>query len=402
MSLRYVKWLCVVGLAVFAMGCAMKQVQPMRTAFDAVKFPAQEYVPKVDNFLVILDDSASMGDMVKEQKKIDLALDVVHRLNQTLPELGYTGGLRTFGQGECLGAADSSLLYGMTKYSTAGMDQALQKINCIGGNTPMEAGIEGAMKDLKDVKGKTAVIVVSDGILIDEEPFVAAEQLKKQLGNNLCIYTVQVGNDPRGKMALERIAQIGGCGFSTSADAIYSAKDMAGFAEKVFLAKAPPKAAPPPPPPPPPAPKMVPPPAPMDSDGDGVMNDKDACPNTPKGAKVDEKGCWVIGMVHFDFDKADIKPAYQGMLDEVAKVMSMNPGVTMEIDGHTDSTGPDAYNQKLSERRAKAAMTYLVGKAIAKERFMEKGFSFHKPIASNDTKDGRAKNRRDEFNPSVR
>ena len=401
MSLRYLKWVCVVGLAVLVTGCAMKQVQPTRTPFDAAKFPAEKYVPGVDNFIVIFDDSASMGDMVKEQKKIDLALDVVYRLNQTLPELGFTGGLRTFGQGECLGAAASSLLYGMTKYSTAGMDQALQKINCVGGNTPMEAGIEGAMKDLKDVKGKTSVILVSDGIVLDDEPVLAAEQLKKQLGGNLCIYTVQVGHDARGKMLMEKMANIGACGFATNTDEIYSNKDMAGFVELAFLAKAPPKPAAPPPPPPP-APKVVPPPSPMDRDGDGVTDDKDACPNTPKGAKVDEKGCWVIGMVHFDFDKADIKPAYQGMLNEVASIMSMNPGLTMEIDGHTDSKGSDAYNQKLSERRAKAAMTYLVGKGMAKERFMVKGFSFNKPIASNDTEQGRAKNRRDEFKPSVR
>jgi OOP family OmpA-OmpF porin len=392
MKWRNLKWLPVLGLAVLAMGCATNKVQTTRTAFDATKFPAGMYVPAVDNFIVILDDSASMADMVKDQMKIDVALDVVHRLNQTLPELGYMGGLRTFGPG------GTSLLYGMTKYSTAGMEQALQGITFTGGNTPMELGIEGAMKDLKDAKGKTAVIIVSDGIVIDEEPILAAEQLKKQFGDNICIDTVQVGNDPRGKILLENIAKIGGCGFATTAEAIYASNDMAGFVEKVFLAKAPMKAAPPPPPPPPPAPKVVP-PTPMDSDGDGVTDDKDACPNTPKGAKVDEKGCWVIGMVHFDFDKADIKPAYQPILDEVARVMSMNPGLNMELDGNTDSTGPDAYNQKLSERRAKAAMTYLVGKGIAKERFMVKGFSFHKPIASNDTKEGRAKNRRVEMKP---
>jgi OmpA-OmpF porin, OOP family len=401
MSCRSLKWLCVFGMAVLVVGCATGQVQTTRTAFDAAKFPDGTYVSAVDNFIVLLDDSLSMDDRVKEQKKIDLALDVVHRLNQTLPELGFMGGLRTFGQGACLGAEDTSLLYGMTKYSTAGMDQALQKIKCTGGNTPMESGIEGAMKDLKDVKGKTAVIVVSDGIVLDEKPVLAAEQLKKQLGDNGCIYTVQVGNDPRGKILMEKIAKAGGCGFATNADEIYSSKEMGGFVERVFLAKAPPKPAAPPPPPPP-APKVVPPAAPMDRDGDGITDDKDACPNTPKGAKVDEKGCWVIGMVHFDFDKADIKPAYQGVLDGVASVMSMNPGVTMQIDGHTDSVGPDAYNQKLSERRAKAAMTYLVGKGIAKERFMVKGFSFNKPIASNDNKEGQAKNRRDELNPSVR
>jgi OOP family OmpA-OmpF porin len=274
------------------------------------------------------------------------------------------------------------------------MDQALQKITPPGGNTPMEMGIEGAMKDLKEVKGKTAVIVVSDGIVLDEEPILAAEALKKQLGDNGCIYTVQVGDDPRGKMLMEKIAKIGGCGFATNAEQIYSSKDMAGFVERVFLAKAAAKAAPPPPPAP--APKVVP-PTPMDSDGDGVTDDKDACPNTPKGARVDEKGCWVIGMVHFDFDKADIKPAFRPALDEVARVMSMNSGLSIEVAGHTDSIGPDAYNQKLSERRAKAAVNYLVGKRIAKERFMVKGFSFHKPIASNDNEAGRAKNRRAEM-----
>ena len=287
----------------------------------------------------------------------------------------------------------------MTKYSTAGMNQALEKIKCIGGNTPLETGIAASMKDIKDAKGKTAVIVVSDGIVLDDEPILAAEALKKQLGDNLCIYSVQVGNDPRGKMLMERIAKAGGCGFATNADEIYSNKDMAGFVELVFLAKAPPKAAPPPPPPPPPAPKVVTSPAPMDSDGDGVTNDKDACPNTPKGAKVDEKGCWVIGLVHFDFDKADIKPAYQPILNEVARVMSMNAGLSLQVDGHTDSIGPDAYNQKLSERRAKAAVNYLVGKGIPKEKFMAKGFSFHKPIASNDNEKGRAENRRAEMKP---
>ena len=89
MFLRSMRWLCVLGLAVLVMGCATKQVQPTRTAFDATVFPEGKYVSAVDNFIVILDDSASMADMVKEQRKIDLALDVVHRMNQTLPELGF-------------------------------------------------------------------------------------------------------------------------------------------------------------------------------------------------------------------------------------------------------------------------------------------------------------------------
>jgi OOP family OmpA-OmpF porin len=398
MFLRNLKWLCVLGLAVLVMGCATKPIQPTTTGFNAETFPAGMYVPAADNFLVIFDGSASMDDLYKDQMKINLALDVVYRMNQTLPELGYMAGLRTFGQGGCLGASDTTLLYGMTRYSTAGMDQAIQKIKCTGGNTPLEDGIEGAMKDLKDAKGKTAVIIVSDGIVIDEAPLRAAEALKKQLGDNGCFYTVQIGDDPRGKVLLEQIAKIGVCGFYTNADNIYSSKDMAGYVEKVLLAKAPPKPAPPPPAPAP-APKVTPSPTLKDSDGDGVPDDKDACPNTPKGAIVDARGCWVIGMIHFNYDKAEIRAADKGTLDEVARVMSMNPGLNMEIDGYTDSKGSEAYNQKLSERRAKAVMMYLVGKGIAKDRFVVKGFSFNKPIASNDTEEGRAKNRRVEMKP---
>ena len=136
---------------------------------------------------------------------------------------------------------------------------------------------------------------------------------------------------------------------------------------------------------------------PMDSDGDGVIDTLDRCPQTPKGASVNEYGCWVCKDVNFDFDKWNIKPEYYPNLDMQVDLLKRNPDMTVEIQGHTDNIGPKEYNQGLSERRANAVMNYLVKKGIAKERLSAKGYGFSAPLASNETKEGRAKNRRVQF-----
>lgn len=138
---------------------------------------------------------------------------------------------------------------------------------------------------------------------------------------------------------------------------------------------------------------------PPDTDGDGVLDYLDKCPGTPKGAKVNSDGCWVLSDVNFDTDKSDIKPAFAARLDEVAEVLSQNPGLNIEIQGHTDNVASAAYNQKLSERRSAAVKAYLVDKGIAAERMTAEGFGLTQPIASNDTDEGRAKNRRVQLKP---
>ncbi|SPD72785.1 conserved exported hypothetical protein [uncultured Desulfobacterium sp.] len=138
---------------------------------------------------------------------------------------------------------------------------------------------------------------------------------------------------------------------------------------------------------------------PKDSDGDGVFDNEDKCPGTPKGATVNEFGCWVIKNVHFDFDKYNIKPQYYPDLDQVVTVLEKNPGLNVEVQGHTDNMGTEQYNQRLSERRAMAVMNYFVDKGIAKGRLSASGYGFSKPVTTNDTEEGRAKNRRVQLNP---
>ena len=115
------------------------------------------------------------------------------------------------------------------------------------------------------------------------------------------------------------------------------------------------------------------------------------------GVKVDNRGCWVIGDVKFDFDKWDIKPMFYPVLDEVLTALKKNPNLKVEIQGHADSTGTVQYNQSLSEKRAKAVMEYLVKKGIKRERLSAVGYGLKRPAATNATKEGRAQNRRVEF-----
>jgi len=138
---------------------------------------------------------------------------------------------------------------------------------------------------------------------------------------------------------------------------------------------------------------------PLDSDGDGVPDYQDQCPETPMGAKVDKRGCWVIEGVKFDFNKWIIKPAYTPVLDEVMTVLKKNPDLKLEIQGHTDNIGTAQYNQRLSEKRASAVMKYLVQKGIEKKRLSTIGYGLKRPIASNATPEGRARNRRAELRP---
>ena len=159
---------------------------------------------------------------------------------------------------------------------------------------------------------------------------------------------------------------------------------------------------PPPPPPPEPAPEPAPPPPNPDLDGDGVMNEHDKCPNTRPGAVVDLDGCEVEAVielegVHFDFDKATLRPEAKTILDEAAALLNKNERVVVEVAGHTDSTGSESYNQGLSERRANSVQDYLVGKGVKAHRLSSKGYGESMPVASNDTKEGRAENRRVEL-----
>lgn len=142
---------------------------------------------------------------------------------------------------------------------------------------------------------------------------------------------------------------------------------------------------------------------PADTDGDGVEDARDRCPNTPEGALVDEAGCAreltreikQTLYVEFEHDRTEVRPAYYPEIGKLARVLKQYPTARILLEGHTDSTGPASYNQRLSKSRADAVMKVLVSQFnISAERIRTSGMGESQPIASNDTAEGRARNRR--------
>jgi len=170
-----------------------------------------------------------------------------------------------------------------------------------------------------------------------------------------------------------------------------------GEVAKPAPAPAPAPAAPPPPPPPPTCDQL-------DDDGDGVNNCEDKCPTSQAGQAIGPDGCPValtidLRGVNFDFDKATLRPESAAILDEAASVLSKYPQLKVEVAGHTDSVGAEVYNQGLSERRAKAAYDYLLAHGVSAAQLVgPNGYGEARPIDSNDSSEGRARNRRTELN----
>jgi OOP family OmpA-OmpF porin len=107
----------------------------------------------------------------------------------------------------------------------------------------------------------------------------------------------------------------------------------------------------------------------LDDDGDGVNNCNDRCPNSVAGQTIGADGCEVkvtidLRGVNFDFDKATLRPDAIAILDEAVSILQRYPQMRFELAGHTDECGSDAYNQRLSERRARVVYDYLIGKGI--------------------------------------
>ena len=145
------------------------------------------------------------------------------------------------------------------------------------------------------------------------------------------------------------------------------------------------------------------PPPSKDSDGDTVPDDIDKCPNTPPGSKVDAVGCPIliereaIQGIKFKTGKSIIDPSSYPILDKVVQALKDHPEMKVEIQGYTDNKGKAASNIALSQARARAVYNYLVKKGISPKRLTFKGYGPANPVATNDTEQGRAQNRRIEF-----
>ena len=436
-SITFALVFMIAGALIFGCATALPPLIPFSALDLNAKVKSGQISQKTAAFLVILDASGSMA----QEGKLEIARNFVNRLNQTIPNIQLQAGLRRVAGVNSPFVPGTERIYGMTDYTKQGLENGLKSIEGAKGETPLAAGIKSAIADLEAINGNMAVIVVSDGRGTDGNPVAAAKALKEAYGDRVCIYSVLVGHDLDGGETMVNIAKAGRCGVTINAEDTVSPAQMAGYVERVFFrggmldsdgdgvpndldqCPATPKGV-----------KvdsrgcaldsdgdLVPdyldkcpntprgvkvdykgcPVTAGDADGDGVPDSLDRCPNTPYGAKVNAQGCWVLGEVLFAFDKSDINPKYDGMLDDAVKVLMRNPDLKIEIQGHTDSIGSAAYNQALSERRAKAVMRYFMKKGVSVSRMKAVGYGLTRPVATNKTKEGRAQNRRVELAPML-
>ena len=341
-------------------------------------FAAEKYVKKVDNFIILVDRSGSMDEKYvgTKDKKIVLAKKTLERMNAMIPELGYNGGLNL--------AAYAKQIQALEPFAVASYGASIAKVpTVIGSNpTPLSEGLKALEPTLQGASGRNAVIILSDGpenVKTDSLKVAAAIAEKY----NVCFHTISFADTVDGNQKLlDDITALKPCGVGVSAAQLADDAALKKFVKDVFYDEG-----------------AVDPCA-LDDDGDGVGNCVDKCPDTIKGLAVDSNGCPIPDVVklkiNFDFDKSDIKPMYHQELADFANYMKKQQSFTVvEIAGHTDSVGSDAYNQKLSERRAKAVRDYLVNKLGMDDKlFSAVGYGESKPIATNDTDAGRAENRR--------
>ncbi|MDF3019261.1 MAG: hypothetical protein K0Q92_564 [Steroidobacteraceae bacterium] len=136
----------------------------------------------------------------------------------------------------------------------------------------------------------------------------------------------------------------------------------------------------------------------LDTDGDGVVDSQDKCPDTPKGDRVDAIGCSFkdeikLPGVVFETNSADLKPESVPVLEGAVVTLKRYPDIQIEVAGHTDSRGSDAYNLDLSSRRAATVLKFLQDGGVA-NALTSRGYGERQPIASNNNDDGRQQNRR--------
>lgn len=366
------KWVSYAVVVMLLAGCGTAVKRPDVSSGPVV--PGADEMVAINQAVVIVDSSSSM-----RVQKIREAKALAQGIFEVAPDGDYQTGMISFGgEGRKIYVFESP-------YQRQNWVERAAKIPYIGGKTPLELSLEEAYSMLSGVEGKTAVILISDGLpTIPNAAMESARKIASLSSTQVCIYTVHVGDNPKGAEFLKEVAALTPCGSFRTGDSLLDGATLQDFVREIFIGKKP-------------VVEQPKPPEPKDSDGDGVTDDKDKCPGTPKGAKVDERGCWVIPGVTFELDKAIVRPLFYPLLDDVVVVLKENPDLKISLDGHTCDLGSDKHNQTLSEKRAKAVQSYLIDKGIEESRLTPKGFGEKNPAYANDNETNRSKNRRVEL-----
>ena len=330
-----------------------------------------QVVQRTDNVVVVFDKSASMDTphgkpMVNQATRLIHAKNAVKNMIAAIPNIRLNSGLRTFA-GE-----ETALIYGMGPLVKEDYTKAVNSLEFPNGRSPLAGAITAAGNDIRGAGGNSAIVIVSDFSEIpgidDIRPAMVMESINKvnaEYSGKLCVYAVQVGYTPDGKELAEQIVLNVEGGYVINADKLANPAAMAAFVEKVITADCLPykKLAEKP------AEKVV------------IVAAEPKVEEKVVAAVVEPK---VIILafedVHFDFDKSTLTPEARTILKRNIQLLKDNPNAKVRIAGYTSASGTEAYNMKLSERRANAVQKYLIDEGIiTQERLSTVGYGEANP-----------------------
>jgi len=376
-------FLIMVMVSVLVAGCATKAVYMPVDLNPQIK--SGQFVQKTDNFIVLLDKSASMTNQYGSSTRLEIAKDVTARMVATIPDIKLNAGLRTFQDTE------STLIYGMTPFNFL---KALDAWGLGYGMTPMEVAFLEAGNDLEGLAGNSAIIVVSDFEDIDGVDDINHDELMKNIGtikakygDRVCIYTIQVDVAPKGTLLAEEIVRAGKCGFAVNANDLATPATMAVFVEKVFLG----------PPPPPPPEAQAQPKEEVAAKAEEAKSEAPPVAAVPAPVPAPTAVVAALDDIHFDYDKATLRLKDREILKRHAKWLMKNRDYSIVVEGHCDERGTNEYNLALGERRTVETKKYLVALGIEENRIKTISYGEEKPRDPGHNEEAWAKNRRAQF-----
>jgi OOP family OmpA-OmpF porin len=317
-----------------------------------------------DGLIILIDASGSMRSLVNGTPKIDILKKSLNDFISHIPPSHLQVVMRSFGRGCSLFRLPTQVLYGPKVLEKEQLLKSVKEIHAGISSTPLGVALRYVAKDIENLKGKMALVIWSDGLetwppKVEE----VVKKIKEKHGDRLAISAVMIGKAKQGEKVLRQVTEDGG-GFFAKADDLVTAEKMEAFVKKVLEIKE-------------------------------LM-----CESKPRKKLVIKKRLVCIPglklVARFEFDSAKLNPNYYYQkLEKLGKCLEAHPGARVVIAGHTDNRGTKIYNLRLSLRRAEAIKAYLTQHFhISPYQTVIIGYGETKPIASNQTPEGRAKNRR--------
>jgi OOP family OmpA-OmpF porin len=312
-----------------------------------------------DNFIVLYDASGSMGDDYKEGiKKIDAELQILEQQNEILPELGYKAGLYLF--------TPFKAYYEMKTYIKVDFRQAIDRLpstktagGFVGQPTPLAEGIKNLDPILANLSGKTAIFIFSDGTYQlggqKLRPLNMARNLVEKY--NVNFYLISSATTPKAEKLLADIAELNEGSRVIPFDNLYQ-NPIYGLGPLYVI--------------------------------DSRVEVDTVSESKIVGVKTKD--------VQFEFDGVDVPLDSQDRLKMVGKFLQDNPDAFAVLAGFTDNAGNEEYNLKLSRMRSQNVKNFILEQSrIDPDRIIVFWYGNTNPVASNDTAEGRQKNRRVEM-----